>query len=439
MRKMMTEKVYIRLLFAAALIAVLALSFGRSGRLSASAEDADGDTDVTEEADPTPTSTLDYVNAEEYLTGYFAGVITKDDSNVYEGPGTKAYSKVTTSAGTSVTLSKGTEVTIIGESRDADLDHWYHVTLEFEGETVSGYVWDGRVERQAQVTFTPTPTVTPVPTDTPTPTPEVAEDTGDAATTDEETEKMTEQSKDPSIWIWLLIVVLIILVIIVIYAVLSKREEDRLEEEMKRYTNNNSMERLDGEDEEDWASAVKEHRKHQLVGRGELPEEDDDYSEEEDLTVDMTGIFSDDENTASEEPEENPDYTEEVLVQEIRDRLREEEQTDSVDTAITAATDDWNEEDEAYVNSLTEGMSEEDRALFGKLGNTLTEEAGLSAEELLRGRLDQLKEQDLVVHKLYGEGEVIDNSDAEVIQIRFGNDLRFLKKEKLAKKDLIVF
>jgi len=428
--------------------AIIAMTFvyTQMRAMAAEGEDAEDIAIEAPEAQPTPTNSLDYVNADQYVTGYYTGVITKDNSNVYQGPGTKAYDKVTTSAGKSVTLAKGTEVTVIGESKDADLDHWYHVKLTFDGEEVSGYVWDGRLERGAQVTFTPTPT--PEPTDTPTPTPEeeTVEPTPTGAALDNPTKEMVEDSTKGTPWKYIVALCVIVIVVIIVYTILSKREEDRLEEEMKRYTNNNSMERLDGEEDEDWENAVKTHRKRQLVGRGDIPEEDDDFggnSEDnnEELTIDMSGIFSDDDTTTGT-GNDSLDYTDNIDVKTIKETMRQDAEKASrkaADVDITAATDDWNEDDDAYVNSLTRNMSDEDKALFGKIGSSLTAEAGLSQEELIRSRLDQLREQDMVVHKLYGEGEVIDNSDAEVIQIRFGNDLRFLKKDKLAKKDLVVF
>ena len=42
-----------------------------------------------------------------------------------------------------------------------------------------------------------------------------------------------------------------------------------------------------------------------------------------------------------------------------------------------------------------------------------------------------------VSHREYGVGEVIDNSDPQMIQVRFGRDLRFLKKDRLARKQLV--
>lgn len=55
----------------------------------------------------------------------------------------------------------------------------------------------------------------------------------------------------------------------------------------------------------------------------------------------------------------------------------------------------------------------------------------------LRAAIENLREHDLVYHVIYGEGEVSDNSDVKLLEVKFGNDVRFLKKEQLiARKEL---
>jgi len=58
----------------------------------------------------------------------------------------------------------------------------------------------------------------------------------------------------------------------------------------------------------------------------------------------------------------------------------------------------------------------------------------------LREKIEHLQEHDLVRHIVYGEGEVHDNSDVKLLEVRFGNDMRFLKKDQLVnKRELVVF
>ncbi|MCR5829423.1 MAG: SH3 domain-containing protein [Lachnospiraceae bacterium] len=61
-------------------------------------------------------------------------------------------------------------------------------------------------------------------------------------------------------------------------------------------------------------------------------------------------------------------------------------------------------------------------------------------KKLLREKIEHLQEHDLVRHVVYGEGEVYDNSDVKLLEVRFGNDMRFLKKDQLVnKRELVVF
>lgn len=57
----------------------------------------------------------------------------------------------------------------------------------------------------------------------------------------------------------------------------------------------------------------------------------------------------------------------------------------------------------------------------------------------LRAAIDRLQEHDIVYHTIYGEGEVYDNSDVKLLEVRFGNDMRFLKKDQLvARHELLI-
>lgn len=58
-------------------------------------------------------------------------------------------------------------------------------------------------------------------------------------------------------------------------------------------------------------------------------------------------------------------------------------------------------------------------------------------KKALRLAVEQLKEHDIVIHKFFGKGEVFDNSDVKLIEVRFGSDVRFLNKNQLVNKKLI--
>ena len=54
-----------------------------------------------------------------------------------------------------------------------------------------------------------------------------------------------------------------------------------------------------------------------------------------------------------------------------------------------------------------------------------------------RAAVDRLQQHDIINHKVYGEGEVYDNSDVKLMEVRFGNDVRFLNKDSIVAKKLI--
>lgn len=58
---------------------------------------------------------------------------------------------------------------------------------------------------------------------------------------------------------------------------------------------------------------------------------------------------------------------------------------------------------------------------------------------ILRNKLDKLKQHDIVTHKFFGKGEVYDNSDVKLMEVRFGMDVRYLNKDQLAAKKLLDF
>ncbi len=60
-------------------------------------------------------------------------------------------------------------------------------------------------------------------------------------------------------------------------------------------------------------------------------------------------------------------------------------------------------------------------------------------KKALRARIDGLKQHDIVVHKYFGKGEVYDNSDVKLLEVRFASDVRFLNKDSLVAKRLLVF
>ena len=419
---------------------------------------------------PTPTPIQDYVNKEQYLNGYYKGTVTSDTATVRPGPGSKAYPELKLADGTVVKLKKGTEVYVWGETKDVDLDVWYHITATFKDQEIEGYIYTGRVKRDNnQILFTPTPTpVPPTPTLVPTitATPEQNETTITVAPTTPEVpknvEEITKTDKNKPLKI-ILIICVVILMLVGLYAFFQRRQEKKLEEEMERYSKRRpAMERLDGEDEDDFNEAKKKYYASMEFGRQDGKKKPAEKPAEKPVAAPKStlGKYSDsfeddfDENDLKlSTPKKKDDiYDDDEFSDDdvkVMDDFREKGGRKSSVKSVTDSNLDFSDDDIAYFERLkgkVEGPSAKALAAAGTADSILSESPHVnsyfesdetSPEERLRIKLDALRPQDRFNHTLYGEGVVIDNSDPDVIQVRFGRDLRFLKKEKLATKGLV--
>ncbi|MBO4628056.1 MAG: hypothetical protein J5645_08775 [Lachnospiraceae bacterium] len=430
-----------RVLLALAVLAAAVLLAFLPGRLGAFAEGEDGPKDTE--------------HVEQYQNGYYEGEVTMDSTRIRKAPGTKTPDgkkekkgdlddTVKTSGGKDVILAKGTKVYVVGESKDSDGDMWYHVKFTYSGEELEGYAYHTRVKRKdAQITFSPTPTTEPTATEVP-PTPTEEQQKGElinapTPTQSPETENMVEQEKkNPNNkWKYFAIIVGVIIIGGIAFTVITHFSEKKIDEEMHRNSRHYEVERLEGESEEDFREARKSAFKGQLKDQS-----DRDIAEEigiDEFKLDLDGVFDDEDATQGAVSEAVTEaVTEDAAAAIVSDAAE----------AAEAATGDWSDKDEAFLKHLSENADEQEKALIAQIvpNYPMSDEAAVTEEEedpeptpeeLLRVALDDLKEQDTLVHKEYGVGEVIDNSDPQVIQVRFGRDLRFLKKDRLARKQLV--
>ena len=65
------------------------------------------------------------------------------------------------------------------------------------------------------------------------------------------------------------------------------------------------------------------------------------------------------------------------------------------------------------------------------------QEAAPEDRSALREEINNLEAGDYVMHKYLGIGQVYDNSDVKLIEIRFGSDMRFLNKESCIMKKIL--
>ena len=97
---------------------------------------------------------------------------------------------------------------------------------------------------------------------------------------------------------------------------------------------------------------------------------------------------------------------------------------------------DENDEDREYDPELIDSLFGEEFPAAEKVRQEPTRES--DEKRALRSMINKLKPHDLVVHKYFGKGEVYDNSDVKLLEVRFGSDVRFLNKESLISKHLLV-
>lgn len=97
---------------------------------------------------------------------------------------------------------------------------------------------------------------------------------------------------------------------------------------------------------------------------------------------------------------------------------------------------DENDEDREYDPELIDSLFGEEFPAAEKVKQEPTRES--EEKRALRTMINKLKPHDLVVHKYFGKGEVYDNSDVKLLEVRFGSDVRFLNKESLISKHLLV-
>ncbi len=97
---------------------------------------------------------------------------------------------------------------------------------------------------------------------------------------------------------------------------------------------------------------------------------------------------------------------------------------------------DENDEDREYDPELIDSLFGEEFPAAEKVKQEPTRES--DEKRALRNEINKLKPHDMVLHKYFGKGEVYDNSDVKLLEVRFGSDVRFLNKESLVSKRLLV-
>ena len=117
------------------------------------------------------------------------------------------------------------------------------------------------------------------------------------------------------------------------------------------------------------------------------------------------------------------------------DRIRNDEQQDNGNGSRKKRPEIRRADDQGYVREVRQSVyytnAEDDDDMYGIMPRETDD------KRTLRAAVDRLQEHDIINHKIYGEGEVYDNSDVKLMEVRFGNDVRFLNKDSIVAKRLI--
>ncbi len=316
------------------------------------------------------------VYAEDYTDVFYEG-IADGKVNVRVAPGQD--NEQVTHNGEKVQLKAGNKVAIIGEEMVGD-KAWYKIRFTIDGDEIVGYCTSSYVTK-TKTTITPTPTPSPTPSPSPSPSPTPTESPNptqpdaSSAPTDSPDKDGDKSGKNTGI---------IIAMIVVVVA--------------------------------GGALVFLKSRKAQVAGRAasrKMAQLKKMKIEEEE---------SDENNSRGRRKPEvkmKTNYRESQAEQVFQDvyvkRGMEEEPEEKEDRSGNYAYIDQGGSEEIKANAVKE--SEERRAL--------------------REEIEELREHDLVIHKYFGKGEVYDNSDVRLIEVRFGGDVRFMNKDALAAKKLM--
>ena len=308
----------------------------------------------------------------------YRGVVTTYGLNVRSGAG-KDNPQVELN-GEGVTLDKDDEVAILDQAIDNG-QVWYKVSFLKDETILVGYIHSSYVNLTVDV-VDPLATPTPVPTATPIPTP-TEEPEEVTATPTPAVEGEGEKDGNGGGLVALLVVAVIAVGAFVGLWYVKKRNDD-----MK---GNETSEKLDNLKNVPLTNAP--------------------------LSPDGTPIpvMKRREQPVQEEYEENRRYPAErqdeasLLADKERARLMNEE----------------------MIRQSRNGETVEEDERLREIA------ANLKEKEVLKEEIDRLRIGDMVYHEYFGKGIVRDNSDVKVIEISFGQDVRFLNKASCASKRLL--
>ena len=309
----------------------------------------------------------------------YRGVVTTYGLNVRSGAGKD--NPVVKIGDTGVTLDKEDEVAILDQAV-SNGQVWYKVSFLREETIIVGYIHSSYVNLTVDV-VEPLATPTPIPTPTPTPAPATPTPIPVTATPTEAPQDENESGGGGGGIVAILVVVAIAAAALVALWYLKKRTED--------VKGNETSEKLDN---------LKN------ISLSNAP-----------LSADGTPIAV--------------MKRREQVVQEPEDGVRRYPRERQDEASLLADKERARLMNEEMIRQSRTGENVEEEARLREIA------ANLKEKEVLKEEIDRLHIGDMVYHEYFGKGIVRDNSDVKVIEISFGQDVRFLNKASCAAKRLL--
>lgn len=301
--------------------------------------------------------------------------------------------------GEGVRLQRGEKVLIIGEEM-VGLKAWYQISFERGGEELIGYATSTYIEKTSTV-ITPEPTTTAEPTATPEPTPtKVPSVTPEPTILNNGTSGNGNGGSGDRMFNYIAVVVASFITLGVIGAAILHRKKD--EEEYNEHSLSRKLENL----------------KHIKL--------DKSTNSKMNLSkADTSKTNTSKKNTLNDQNKfKNPANNQGKKINTNSVEKRRKQINPVEEFAATK---------EQIAEPMVSVLYTTKQILEAKNENYKDGEE----KKALRMRIQKLREHDIVIHKYFGRGEVFDNSDVRLIEVRFGNDVRFLNKDNLAAKKLL--
>lgn len=322
---------------------------------------------------------------------YYEGKVTAG-VNVRVGAGTdKEKVKVN---GNGVTLTEGKKVLIIGTKKVGNKP-WYKIRFTYDGQEVEGYATSSYISKTGEVitpTPLPTPTIEPTIEPTKAPEPTIALNGEETSNQDVEAKKAaTQNGNKPMVYFGIVLVTAAIGG--GIYYALRKRDEYR---------------------------GVKENQVSEKVAR---------------LKDIVIGTREENKEARKNSTSNMEKKKPEVRVSKGDKVIRQADLITSKSDVYVINSNEIEAEEELELSTTLEESTFEDDNEYEQDISLLQQESIEKKE--LRIAINNLREHDIIIHKYFGKGEVYDNSDVRLIEVRFGGDTRFMNKEQLVNKKLI--